>query len=48
MTFGGVSVLANVVSAKLPLQSKVQPGFDIPPQVDGPTVWAVTEVAQAL
>ena len=27
MTFGGVSVLANVVSAKLPLQSKVQPGF---------------------
>jgi len=41
-------VSANMLSAKFALRPLVEPGFGMPPLVNSPTVWAVTEAAQAV
>jgi len=48
MTFDLVSVLAIVISAKFPLLPKVERAFGVLPYFNSSTVWAITEVAQAL
>ena len=48
MTFDPVSVLAIVISAKFPLLPKVERAFGVLPYFNSSTVWAITEVAQAL